>query len=89
MSRGLVVIGGGEEEQYEILNEKELRPIINVIPKEEDVYEKLKGIVENPSKLHQLSKESVEYIHRHHDYKKVAEKYISFWTSSHSQSYTE
>ncbi len=85
MSRGLVVIGGGEEEQYEIINEKELRPIINVIPNEEDVYEKLKKIVENPSILSRLNQESIEYVRRHHDYRKVAEAYISFWSSSHSK----
>lgn len=83
MSRGLVVVGGGEEEQYEIINEHELRPIINVLPNEEDVYSKLKWIIENRSQLPRLSLDSVEYIRRHHDSQKVAERYIQFWTSSH------
>ncbi len=32
MAKGLVVVGGGEEEQYELLGERELRPIVNVRP---------------------------------------------------------
>ena len=89
MSKGLVLIGGGEEEQYEILGEDELRPIINVIPDEEDVYLKLKQIVEHPEMLDRLSLDSVEYIRRHHDYLKVAQQYLSFWSSSHRQPESE
>ena len=89
MSKGLVLIGGGEEEQYEILGENELRPIINVIPDEEDVYLKLKQIVEHPEMLDRLSLDSVEYIRRHHDYLKVAQQYLSFWSSSHRQPESE
>lgn len=83
MSKGIVVIGGGEEEHYTLLNEQQLRPIINVYPSEEDVYLKLKFIIEHPSDLPKLSRESVEYVRRHHDYKKVAQQYLTFWTSSH------
>ncbi len=32
MAKGLVVVGGGEEEQYELLGERVLRPIVNVRP---------------------------------------------------------
>ena len=32
MSKGIICIGGGEPENYEILGEKELRPIVNVQP---------------------------------------------------------
>lgn len=41
MTKGVIVVGGGEEENYEIINEKELRPIINVYPSEEDIFRKL------------------------------------------------
>ena len=86
MSQGLVLIGGGEEEHYELLHEDNLRPIINVLPDENDVYNKLKYIIENTDIINRLSKESVEYINRHHDYKKVAAQYVSFWQNSHCQS---
>ena len=41
MSHGLVVVGGGEPENYEILHETELHPIINVLPTYESVYHEL------------------------------------------------
>lgn len=79
MSNGLVVVGGGEPENYEILGECELRPIINVLPDEESVYNSLCKIVEERSVLPELARQSQLYIERHHSYLKVAQKYVDFW----------
>ena len=80
MAKGLILVGGGEPENYEILDEKELRPIINVLPDEEDVFCKLEELVLRPERLKQLSAESRLYVERHHDHRKVAAQYIDFWT---------
>lgn len=79
MSQGLIVVGGGEEENYEILGEKELRPIVNVQPDEEDVYRQLEQLVLHPERIAQLKRESVEYVRRHHDSIKVAKQYLDVW----------
>ena len=79
MAKGLVVVGGGEEENYEILGETQLRPIINVLPDEEDVYRQLKKLVEHPEQLPELSRQSIEYVQRHHNHVKVAKEYLAFW----------
>lgn len=79
MAKGLVVVGGGEPENYEILNENELRPIINVLPNEDDCYLKMRDLVLNPSRIPQLKRDSIEYIRRHHEYVKVAQRYLDFW----------
>ena len=79
MSQGLIVVGGGEEENYEILGEKELRPIVNVQPDEEDVYRQLEQLVLHPECIAQLKRESVEYVRRHHDSIKVAKQYLDVW----------
>lgn len=81
MAKGLVVVGGGEPENYEILGETELRPIVNVLPSEQDVYEKLTDLVLHPERIPELSRQSVEYVRRHHDYVKVARQYVDFWLS--------
>lgn len=78
MSKGVVVVGGGEPENYEILDESELRPIINVQPTYDDVYQKLKQIILQPKLLPKLKQQGVEYIKRHHDYIKVAYDYEAF-----------
>lgn len=81
MSKGKIVVGGAEEECYEILGEKELRPMINVTPSEEDVYQKLKWLIENKEHIVQLQKESILFIKKHNDYIKVAKEYLNFWNS--------
>lgn len=79
MSQGLIVVSGGEEESYEILGEKELRPIINVQPDEEDVYRQLEWLVLHPERIAQLKRDSIAYVHRHHDSLKVAKRYLEAW----------
>ena len=79
MSQGLIVVSGGEEENYEILGETELRPIINVQPDEEDIYRQLEQLVLHPERIAQLKRDSIEYIRRHHDSLKVAERYLEAW----------
>lgn len=81
MAKGLVVVGGGEPENYEILGETELRPIVNVEPNEESVYQALLNLADHPEHVRELKRQSVAYIRRHHDYVKVARQYVDFWTS--------
>ena len=80
MSKGIIVVGGGEPENYAILNETELRPIINVQPTFDSVYHELEQLLLHPERIPQLQQQSVEYIRRHHDYLKVAQQYIDCWT---------
>lgn len=79
MSKGIIVVGGGEEENYDILNEKELRPIINVEPRYDSVFNALERIVTCPGAIPELKRQSVEYIRKHHDYIKVARQYEEFY----------
>ena len=75
MSKGIICIGGGEPENYEILGEHELRPIINVQPTYESVYHELEQLVLHPERIPELKRQSIEYIRRHHEYLKVARQY--------------
>jgi len=79
MSKGIICIGGGEPENYEILHETELRPIINVEPTYESVYAELEQLVLHPDRIPMLKVQSVEYVRRHHDHIKVAKQYLDFW----------
>lgn len=76
MSKGIIVVGGGEEENYDILHEDELRPIINVQPNFDSCYQELEQLILHPERIPVLKKQSREYIRRHHDYIKVAEKFL-------------
>ena len=81
MSQGLVVVGGGEPEHYALLGEDELRPIINVQPTEDDVFLQIEQrLLLHPEALEQLSRDSVEYVRRHHDPIRVARQYLEVWS---------
>lgn len=79
MSKGIICIGGGEPENYEIIHETELRPIINVEPTYESVFKAIEDLVLHPDRIPDLKCQSVEYVQRHHDYLKVAQQYLDFW----------
>ena len=79
MSKGIVAVTGGEQENYDIIGEQELRPIINVQPTYESVYHELKELVLHKENIPELKRQSVEYVRRHHDYHKVAQQYEDFY----------
>ena len=89
MSRGLIVVGGGEPENYEIIGETELRPIINVEPNYESVFHELEQLVLHPERIPELKRQSVEYVRRHHDHLKVARQYEEFYKATLARNFDE
>lgn len=90
MSKGIVVVGGGEPENYEIINEHELHPIINVKPSYEHVCQQLEWIINHKQEINRLKAESIAYVKKHHDYKKVAKSYEDLYTRIlHAKSKTD
>lgn len=82
MSHGIIVIGGGEEENYKILGCDDLRPIINVQPDYDSVCQEIERLVLHPERVPELKTQSVEYIRRYHDYMKVAKEYEDFYNKT-------
>ena len=79
MAKGLVVVGGAEPENYEILGDSDLHPIINVEPNEDSVFQALIYLVDHPELIPQLRQQSREYIFKYHHYKKVAQQYSDLY----------
>ena len=81
MARGTVVIGGGEEDFYRFIGEKELRPIINVSPVKsfEENVACLERALLTEGNVERLSRQSIEFVRKHHDYRKVAAKYVAMY----------
>lgn len=83
MARGTVVIGGGEEEYYEFIGEDTLRPIINVrpdVPDEENIAT-IERALFTDGMLERMAQESVEFVHKYHDYRLVAKQYEQLYYS--------
>ena len=83
MARGAVVVSGGEEEYYDFIGERELRPVINLRPDADDSANI--GILEktllDPERVARLRRESVAFVRRHHDADRVAQMYVEAWTT--------
>lgn len=79
MAQGKVLVGGGEPEMYELMGEYKNRPIVNVHPTEEDVFNKLEWLVQNKGQIPLLSKNGHAFVSEHHDHVKVARQYLDFW----------
>ncbi len=79
MAQGKVLVGGGEPYIYDLYGETENRPIVNVHPSEDDVFEKLEWLVLNKKDIPEISRRSREFVEKNHDYISVAKKYLEFW----------
>lgn len=79
MARGIICIGGGEPENYAIIKETELQPIINVQPNYKSVYYELEHLVLHPELIPRIKQQSIAYINKHHNYLKVAKQYETFY----------
>lgn len=80
MSKGIINIGGGEPENYEILGENDLRPIVNVLPSEDSCFHEIERLaLQSSDVIARLKRQSIEYVRKHHDYIKVAQQYLDFY----------
>lgn len=80
MRNGTIVVSGGEEEAYDFIGEKELRPIINLRPGEDEYnYTLLENTILDRTRLTKMSEESIAYVCKHHDADNVAQKYIDIF----------
>ncbi|MBQ0073415.1 MAG: glycosyltransferase family 1 protein [Prevotella sp.] len=75
LSKGLVTFTGGEPEHYDLMAEKECRPIVNVQPSYESVYNELEQLLLHPENIENIKRQSREYVLRNYDYMKVAKQY--------------
>ena len=81
LAKGLILVGGGEEEHYRLLGEQQLRPIINVQPTQQDVYEQIRQrLLLCPQAVNQLQRDGIEYIRRHHDHIDIARQYEALYS---------
>lgn len=79
MAHGLVAVSGAEPEYYDFIGEKDNQPIINVLPDQNDIYNKLEWIVLNKHLLPKLSRQSRTFVEKHNDKFKMAQQYLKIW----------
>lgn len=80
MARGLVAVSGAEPEFYDLIDEHDNQPIINVSPLiEGDIDAKLEWLVQNKNEIPYLSRLSREFVVKHNDAHVVAQRHIDFY----------
>lgn len=78
LSKGKILMSGAEPESNDKLSSSEC-PVINIVPNEKDIYEKIKVLIENRDNLEKLSNNSFEYFINVHNPELIYKKYISVW----------
>ncbi len=82
MSRGIIVVSGGEEDYYRFIGEKNLRPIINLRPTEDEKnYRIIEETLLDRHRLHTMKQASIDFIAKYHDADNIANEYLNLWKS--------
>lgn len=80
MARGKAVITGGEEDFYNFIDEKELRPVINPDPRDILTFEqKLEFLINDREALLRLMRQGPLFVSKHNSAELVARRMLSFW----------
>lgn len=79
MACGKATLSGGEEEFYDFIGEKELRPVINVNPTCENIADKLRSVIVNPEELYKRSVDGRRFVEKHNDAKIVTDRLTEHW----------
>lgn len=79
MAMGLNTLSGGEDDYYNFIGEKELRPIINAVPDDDILYQTLEDIVLHPEYIVKRSYEGRKFVEKHNDNHIVAQRFLDFW----------
>lgn len=78
MAMGKIAVSGAEKEFYEFIEESNLHPIVNVLPDDDDIYDKLKSLITLPKeKLIRQGAESRLFVERHNAASLVATRYLN------------
>lgn len=80
MAMGKVVFTGAENEWLEYYNLKEDTVVINALPDEEQIFNKLEWLINNPNKILEISKSARAFIEKEHNYILSAKKYLKAWS---------
>jgi hypothetical protein len=79
MCLGKAVISGGEEEYYDFIGEKELRPVINATPMDLNLADTLLPILSDRNDMLRRSQEGRELVEKHNRVELVADRFLNHW----------
>jgi len=81
MAKGKVVFTGAETEWLDYYGLAEDTVAINALPDAQDIANKLKWLIENPSKIHEIGRNARAFVEQEHHYVLAAQRYFDKWNS--------
>lgn len=79
MAAGIPVLSGGEEEFYDFIGERSLRPVINAVPDDAILEHIIEQVIIDPDDLRRRAAEGLSFVARHNDVSVVAERFLKLW----------
>ncbi len=79
MASGGITVSGGEEEYYNFIGEKELRPVFNINPVDDDPVMRLESLLTDTPLMQRLSAQGPEFVRKHNDVRTVADRLLHHW----------
>ncbi len=79
MAAGKAVVSGAEPEYYDFIGEIENRPIFNALPDDNELFDLLSYMVNNPDEVIKSANNSREFVLKHNDSLVVAQRSLDFW----------
>lgn len=80
MSMGKTVLSGAENDYYDFIDEKTLRPIINLEPDDQAIFHAIEHVVLNRDELPGRGLESRQFVEKHNDMRVVAGRFLQLWS---------
>ncbi|MBV1923994.1 MAG: glycosyltransferase, partial [Flavobacteriaceae bacterium] len=81
MAKGKVVFTGAEKE-FETFYQLDKKVAINAVPDVDHIVAQLEEFILHPQKLNEIGTNARQFIEEEHDYKKIALKYIEYWSKA-------
>lgn len=79
MAAGGISVSGGEEEYYDFIGEKELRPVFNINPATDNTTERLEELLIDRELMTRLSSQGPEFVRKHNDVRIVVDRLLEHW----------
>lgn len=79
MALGRVAGSGAEPEYYDMIGEKELRPVLRVSPLVDDLEEQLCALAIDCDRLNEMGHQSRRLVEKHNSVALVADRYMAHW----------
>lgn len=79
MAAGKVVFSGYSEELRMYLEEGESEYLINALPNEDYIFEKLENLINNPDEMVKISNNAIKYIEKYHNPDVIYRQLMNIW----------